>query len=499
MVSSGIASANALTAGLNAKTSAKAKSSSGQDFDSFLKTESLEHMDVQTGRSDNGKNENISSLKEDNAAKEYNPLESAKESNFTDVSKDVSKADEISGTTEITESVVKTDEDMEIPEEIIQAMNVLFADIVQVIVDYTGKTPDEITNAMQDLGLESADLLNNDNLNNLVTGLMGRNNIMELLTDTDMSAMIKTLVGEVNDLKNQFMDSFNLNQEMFQSLPEELSQELPKTEVLQPMEDNIVPSDMADVKETEKNPDTMIQSEISGSVDTKPDETTAVKSVSDVVAEENGTSSERLENTNRNTDSSLSGEKKNSENNAETDAHKNSVVMMSDMLDSIKSIVSEALPEDSREFVASRIVNQILDDIRMNARPDMTSLEMQLEPENLGKVTISIVTKAGHITAQIAAQNEVAKEAIESQLNVLKDNLNNQGVKVEAIEVTIASHSFEENLEKGGDSAGGQKESRNKKTISAKELAEINGEVPDEQVNEETVMEQMGATVSYLA
>ena len=63
MVSSGIASANALTAGLNAKTSAKSKSASGQDFGSFLKTESLEHMDVQAEQSsDNGRKENLGSV-----------------------------------------------------------------------------------------------------------------------------------------------------------------------------------------------------------------------------------------------------------------------------------------------------------------------------------------------------------------------------------------------------------------------------------------------------
>ena len=58
---------------------------------------------------------------------------------------------------------------------------------------------------------------------------------------------------------------------------------------------------------------------------------------------------------------------------------------------------------------------------------------------------------------------------------------------------------FEENLEKGGDSAGEQKESKHKKTISAKDLAELNGEISEDPVNEETVMEQIGATVSYLA
>ncbi len=494
MVSSGVASANALTAGFDTKISSKSKSSTGQDFDSFLKTESLEHSDVRTQQSsDNGNKETSGSVKEDGISKEYDTVESPEESDLTEGS----ETGGISGTTEITEPVAPTEEEPEIPEEIMQAMNVLFVDILQVIAEHTGKSPDEIVNMMQDLGLESGDLLSSDNLNDLVAGLMGKENVMELLTDTDMSSMIRNLVTEVNDLKSQFTDNFNMSPETVQSHLEDAlhTQELPKPEALQPAEGNIVP----DVKEPEEKQEPAISQEVSKALDVKQEEPVSVKPDAEVSAEDNRKLSGIQETAEQNPDSPMSGEKKNSENNRNTDVQKNSVVMMSDMLEGIKNIVSESLPEEGREFSASRIVNQIIDNIRMNAKPDMTSLEMQLEPEHLGKVTISIVTKAGHITAQIAAQNEVAKEAIESQLNVLKDNLNHQGIKVEAIEVTIASHGFEENLEKGGDSAGEQKESKHKKTISAKDLAELNGEISEDPVNEETVMEQIGATVSYLA
>ncbi|MCI8668412.1 MAG: hypothetical protein HFI34_02625 [Lachnospiraceae bacterium] len=494
MVSSGIASANGLTAGLNAKVSAKSKSSSSQDFDSFLKTESLEHIDSRVEQSsDNGRKENLDSVTEDASSKEYNTLESTEKSDLTQGSEN----DSISGTTEITESVTQTEEEPEIPEEIIQAMNVLFADILQVIVDFTGKTPEEIAGLMQDLGLEDTDLLSSERLNDLITGLMGKDNVMELLTDPNLSSMIKNLVSEVNDLKNQFTDEFHMRPETvplrFEEAP--VLQELSKPELQQSMEENILPSELPDVEEPEMKQNAVLSSDVKESLDSKQEETGSLKPDDEVFVRDN----RMTEQTNQNPDSALNGEKKESGNNADTDLPRNGVVMMSDMLEEIKNIVSESLPEDTGESAAGRIVNQILDDIRMYAKPDMTSLEMQLEPEHLGKVTISIVTKAGHITAQIAAQNEVAKEAIESQLNLLKDNLNHQGIKVEAIEVTIASHGFEENLEKGGDSAGEQKESKSKRTISAKELAEINGEMSEEQTDEETVMEQIGATVSYLA
>lgn len=49
--------------------------------------------------------------------------------------------------------------------------------------------------------------------------------------------------------------------------------------------------------------------------------------------------------------------------------------------------------------------------------------------------------------AQIAAQNETVKEALETQAVELRQSLHQQGIKVDAIEVTVATHEFEQNLE----------------------------------------------------
>ena len=66
---------------------------------------------------------------------------------------------------------------------------------------------------------------------------------------------------------------------------------------------------------------------------------------------------------------------------------------------------------------------------------------MQLNPENLGKVTVMLATEESGITAKITAETEMAKNAIEQQLTILKENFEKQGLKVTEIEVTIASHS----------------------------------------------------------
>ena len=68
-----------------------------------------------------------------------------------------------------------------------------------------------------------------------------------------------------------------------------------------------------------------------------------------------------------------------------------------------------------------------------------------LNPENLGSVHVTVTAKEGIITAELTATNEAVKKALENQMQILKENFNNQGIKVEAVSVTIESHSFEGN------------------------------------------------------
>jgi len=120
---------------------------------------------------------------------------------------------------------------------------------------------------------------------------------------------------------------------------------------------------------------------------------------------------------------------------------------------------------------------------------------MQLNPEHLGKVSIEVVSKEGTLTAKIMAETEAAKQSIESNLNVLKENFANQGLKVENVEVTIASHSFEENNMNNNENTNEQGSDKSKKGKAAlNEFA-----IQSDEEAEETLMETLNNTVSYLA
>ncbi len=98
------------------------------------------------------------------------------------------------------------------------------------------------------------------------------------------------------------------------------------------------------------------------------------------------------------------------------------------------------------------IVNQVTQNIRNQISANTTSLEMQLHPESLGKVLFSVVSKNGVMTANFQVQTEEARHALESQMLVLRDNLEAKNLKVESVEVHVSDFSFNQSNQAEGQS-----------------------------------------------
>lgn len=148
------------------------------------------------------------------------------------------------------------------------------------------------------------------------------------------------------------------------------------------------------------------------------------------------------------------------------------------------------------------IMRQIMDFMRIQIKPDMSDVEMQLHPEHLGSLQIHVASKGGVVTAEFVAQNESVKAALESQMIQLKENFAEQGVKVDAIEVTVQTHQFEQNLEQGRDR---QQESQDRRTRTRRiqldgplDVASMGKLSEDEQLAAQ-MMEANGNTVDYTA
>ncbi|MEG1992901.1 MAG: flagellar hook-length control protein FliK, partial [Acetivibrio sp.] len=150
--------------------------------------------------------------------------------------------------------------------------------------------------------------------------------------------------------------------------------------------------------------------------------------------------------------------------------------------------------------VMRNIVEQVVEQIKVSIKPDTTSMEIQLNPENLGKINLSVASKDGHLTATITTQNEIAKEALESQMHILKENLNNQGLKIEAVEVNVSNFAFNSNRDNNPMSKEqGKSKNQNRRKIDLENFDEGALDVTEEEVLAAKVLKQNGGNVDYSA
>lgn len=152
---------------------------------------------------------------------------------------------------------------------------------------------------------------------------------------------------------------------------------------------------------------------------------------------------------------------------------------------------------------SENIVRQLVDAIKVNVNSSFSEMELQLQPENLGKLNLVIASRGGIITAQFMAENDVVKSAIENQIVMLKDNFEQQGLKVEAVEVMVQTHGFEmgKNLEGRGDNS--QDDDDRHRTSRILTLEEINAIIGDDEAADEDVLaaemlRASGGNVDYL-
>ena len=159
----------------------------------------------------------------------------------------------------------------------------------------------------------------------------------------------------------------------------------------------------------------------------------------------------------------------------------------------IEELVADRTDVETAENITKQVVNQV----KLTMKNDVTSLQMQLYPEHLGKVSIQVVSKNGVLTAQIAAENEVAKAALESQLATLKESFDSQGIKVQSVEVMVSTNAFEQNQQSNTENS--DQERRHGRQAKKNILTGLTGEDDSELPEDNSLQETLGNTVSYTA
>ncbi|MCX4328334.1 MAG: flagellar hook-length control protein FliK [Lachnospiraceae bacterium] len=101
-----------------------------------------------------------------------------------------------------------------------------------------------------------------------------------------------------------------------------------------------------------------------------------------------------------------------------------------------------AVPQKVNMQTMINIVNQVVEQIKVTMGRETTSMQLQLNPESLGKVLISVTANHGVMTANFTVQSEEAKEALQSQMFSLREALESRNLKVDAVEVEVSDFAF---------------------------------------------------------
>ncbi|MDD5937171.1 MAG: flagellar hook-length control protein FliK [Clostridiales bacterium] len=344
---------------------------------------------------------------------------------------------------QVTESASTSKVDVKSPSEKVASVVKEVKKEVMKILDIS---EEELVNMMQMLGLGMMELLNPDTLKTLVLEQAGVTDASMLLTEDGLGQQLHQLIEKVNEL----FQEVGLTTEYISSLLEQPEEFDRKMELLK----NSV-SDKQGLVETTQKPEDFetfnSDKESENSIDREQE-----SNIQFTVVKEDKSKSEI-------SSSTTSSDSRQSEAQGKTETTMANQ-FVDQMINASAKLEEASFSENLREIHDLReIVHQVVKEIKVTIKPEQTSMDIHLNPEHLGRVALNITTKNGVLTASFTTQTEVAREAIESQIQTLRDSLSNQGIKVEAIEVNVSEFSFQQENSMGQDTNQQQKQTSSSK------------------------------------
>lgn len=392
-------------------------------------------------------------------------------------------------------------------------------EVKDVLKEALGVTEEQIREAMEQLGLTAVDLMDPRQLADLVSVLTGCGDAGQLLCSGEFLNVLK----EVSVLTEELLQDLGLTAEevkqMFQ-MPADTAADMPAdTAADMPAEDAAVLEEIPvrePLGQDAAEDAVRVSSQAEPSRNAAGEEQGARETVSALTEQDAGKAAERAEDAAGEEldgkglpkESGLTPEKAGtSEQQAGSGLNQHSHAAEAGNVPQQQAGNVQAAgeaPEFARQIDVENIIRQITEYTKIHVSSRQTTLEMQLNPENLGKLYLEVTAKQGNVSAHIIAQNELVKEALEAQIVELKQNMNQAGVKVDAVEVTVGSHEFEKNLEQNGKQEERQAEEREKasgklRRLHVDELGELAGLMTEEEALVAQMMADRGNSIDYTA
>lgn len=321
----------------------------------------------------------------------------------------------------------KTNEEMKddvISQEIISVISIT---IRQVVIEGMNITDEQFEEALKACGLDELQLLEPQNLKEFMLSMTDTKDITEFLTDESLIETYQMLETALSELTP---DEFGIRAESLK-------------EFMEAAEHAVLKQDVADGDVSNMN-GTYVSAEPSTEQKTGQDNDPFADKL---VVEDQRANVETTEQMNQKEDQPENrNDSKESILHHAAKEHSQEVPNVTEQFATQLAEHSTTVTRTGTETIVMyrQIITQIVEQVKVIIRPDQTSMSMQLQPENLGKVLFHVTAKQGAVTAQFVVENELAREAIEANMEVLKQTLQEQGTKVEAVEVTVSEFGLNE-------------------------------------------------------
>lgn len=338
-------------------------------------------------------------------------------------------------------------------------------DIKDAIKEEFDVSDEDIKVAMELLGLTALDLLSTAKVAELIEQLTGTD-ALTLITNEDMMQSFNNIINVVDEANADIAGMLGVK-------TEEVGIVLGQNDIA-PVVNSEDTAKQDNVKESDaKNAD----DNINQTVDNQ-------ESLSEVLAKKITTESDVKAKNNMS--------ESNEANNKVTYAD-----VADNMISNITDTFADIITEDISTVKEADIVNQVIDSVKLMASRELTSMEVMLNPEHLGSVHITVTARNGIVSAQIAAQNEQVKTALENQMVTLREQFESQGLKVDAVEITVMAHSFEAGQNFGqSESERKQGESKVHRKL---DLSSFDDELEEDLESTAPAPKAEGSSVEYLA
>ena len=383
--------------------------------------------------------------------------------------------------------------------------------IKDIIKEQLNISDEEIESVMEQLGFTFMDLLDPQNLADFVSEIKGSLDLTDMIVDPDFQQLmlsmssVKQEIAQVCDIDSEQMDEIISVMEPVTEPDNGSSDENFGIDISE-IAENVSQSEEAASKTAVVSEQVQTEKSVSEKIQDTDNQTDEMPATDDdivtVVTDKTTEGSEAGQYADGNSDSADGNtEEKVSDNNAgkATFTVDNGIRNVQ-----IPETPFSAVSQASGKVDILDIIQQVTEQLKVSMTSDETSMEMQLNPENLGKIYVNVSQKNSQITAHMMVMNEVVREALESQLGNLRETLSQAGVKVDAVEVTVASHEFEQNLEQNSSKEQKQQEQSGsfkstRKNINMSSLDEMSGIMTEEENLVAQIMHDNGNSVDFMA